>query len=106
MLSSLSTLMWVLGLASLLVKAFAVIDCLTRRPDAFVAAGKRTKVFWGVILGVAALVNLLVADPIFIINLVGLIAALIYLLDVRPALKQVMGDQGFGFRRRRPPSDW
>ena len=42
------------SLALLAVKIFAFVDALTRRPDAFVAAGKMTKQAWLLILGLSA----------------------------------------------------
>lgn len=102
--------MGLLGLVTLLLKAFCLIDAATRRADAFPAAGKQSKVFWLVILGVAVAWNLLIdGNPIGIINVIGLIAALVYFLDVRPAVREASGGSrgGFGFRRGgRPPSDW
>lgn len=107
--ASLDTLMGLLGLVTLLLKAFCLVDAAARRPDAFTAAGKQTKVFWLVILGVAVAWNLFDANPIGLINIIGIIAALVYFLDVRPAVREVSGGgsgNGFGFGRRKPPSDW
>ena len=47
----------VLGLAALGAEVFALLDALRHRPDAFVAAGKRTKNFWLLVLGVATAVG-------------------------------------------------
>ena len=42
-----------LGLAAFAAEVFALVDCVRHRPDAFVAAGKRTKQFWSIVLGIA-----------------------------------------------------
>jgi di/tricarboxylate transporter len=72
----------VLFFALLIVKVFALVDCLTVPERAFVAAGKQTKVIWTVILVVAVL-----ATFGGFLSVLGLIAALVYLLDVRPAVR-------------------
>jgi hypothetical protein len=106
LLSSLEGLVAILGLVTLLLKAFCLIDAATRRAEAFTAAGKQTKLFWLIILGIAALWNLIVdLNPIGLVNIIGIIAALVYFLDVRPAVREVSGG-GRGFKRQRPPSDW
>ncbi|MGH1561502.1 DUF2516 family protein [Mumia sp. DW29H23] len=72
-------------------KAFAVVDAVSRTPQAFVAADKQTKPFWVILLGLALVANLLIWQPISILNLAGIVAALVYLADARPALQQVSG---------------
>jgi hypothetical protein len=78
-------------LAMVAVKAFAVVDAVSRSPQAFVAADKQTKPFWLIVLGLALVANLLIWQPIGILNLAGIVAALVYLADARPALQQVGG---------------
>ena len=46
-----------LSAVALGVEVYALVDCLRRRPDAFVAAGKRTKQFWLLVTGVAVLLG-------------------------------------------------
>jgi uncharacterized membrane protein YgcG len=70
----------------------ALIDAVIRPDRAFVAAGKQTKVFWCLIL----LVGVFIA-------LVGIIAAIVYFVDVRPALREIGG--GGGGRGRGSSSD-
>jgi EamA domain-containing membrane protein RarD len=87
-----STVALVLGLAALATQAWAFVDALLNRPDAFVAAGKRTKTFWLVVTGVATAVGFVFfGNPFNIFSLVAIVAALIYLTDVRPALRAVGG---------------
>jgi hypothetical protein len=72
----------VLSVAILVVKAAALIDCIRVPERAFVAAGKQTKTLWTVILVVAV-----VTSVAGLLTVLGLIAALVYLLDVRPAVR-------------------
>jgi len=71
----------VIQLAIALVKLFALIDAASKPAGAFVYAEKKTKQFWLVVLVLALLTTLL-----GFLSIVGLVAALVYLLDVRPAI--------------------
>jgi hypothetical protein len=83
----------ILSLVAFAAEVFALVDALRHRADAFVAAGKRTKQFWTIVLGVATLFGFISigSSLIFSIGLIGVVAAGIYLADVRPALQQVSG---------------
>ena len=85
----------VLYFASVAVGVFDVVDAAIRRADAFVAAGKATKPLWLVITGVATLA-LAVFGPVSLFGIPAIVAALVYLVDVRPAVRAVSGG--------RPPS--
>jgi hypothetical protein len=76
----------IISLALLVVELVALIDAAIRPAPAYVAAGKQTKVFWLVILVLALLFR-----GIGILGLAGLVAAIVYLVDVRPALREVGG---------------
>ena len=80
-----------LSIAALGVEIYAVVDCVRRRPDAFVAAGKRTKQFWLLVTGVAVLLGFVALGGVGFLAIVAVIAAGVYLADVKPALDQVMG---------------
>jgi hypothetical protein len=70
-----------------LVEAFAFIDAVSRPAQAFLAADKMNKQGWLIILGLALLVQIL---PIsMMLMLIGLVAALVYILDARPALRSI-----------------
>jgi len=99
----------VLGLAVFTfgLKVFALGDAALRPKNAFVAAGKRTKVIWVAILAVALLVNLVVGNPLNFLNIIGDVAAIVYLVDVRPALRDL--GAGGAIRRSKPrdgPTGW
>jgi len=71
----------VIQLAMALVKLFALIDAATRPAGAYVYAEKQTKQIWLLILAAA------LATTFFgFLSIIGLVAALVYLLDVRPAI--------------------
>lgn len=88
----------VLALALFAVEVWALVNALRFRADAYTAAGKRSKVFWGVLTGVSVLLGFLsLPYPIgsggtsMLFMLGGIIIAGIFLADVLPALKRVMG---------------
>ncbi|WP_409484780.1 DUF2516 family protein [Arsenicicoccus dermatophilus] len=63
---------------------------LRTREDAFRAAGKLTKAGWGAILGGSALV-VFAFGPLSLLGLVAVVAIIVYWVDVRPALRAVLG---------------
>ncbi len=102
--SAQSWIVLVLSIAALGVEVFAFIDCLRRRADAFTAAGKRTKGFWTLVTGVATLLGFISLGALAgILAIVAIIAAGVYLADVKPALDQVIGK---GRRSDGPYGPW
>jgi asparagine N-glycosylation enzyme membrane subunit Stt3 len=87
-----SAFMTILTLTLFVVQAWTFIDALTRRPDHFVAADKLTKPAWLIILGLALVAHMLFWEPMNILNLVGAVAAIVYVVDVRPALRSLTGN--------------
>ncbi|XVX19721.1 DUF2516 family protein [Actinomycetota bacterium] len=76
------------------VELMALVHALMQRPDAFVAAGKRTKNFWLVLLGIATaigFVSLANSGVLGFLSLLAIVAAGVYLADVKPALDQITG---------------
>ena len=80
---------------SLVVQAVALIHCLTQRGDGFQAIGTLPKGAWAGILAVCIVLTLLVSGASGIFSMIGIAAALIYLLDVRPGLKDLTDGKGF-----------
>ena len=78
---------WAISILMLVIKCTAFVNCLLWRPDAFTAASKWSKKGWGIVLGIGVLLELLPVQGFLIFNLGFLVAALVYLVDVRPALK-------------------
>ncbi|TFV76841.1 DUF2516 family protein [Blastococcus sp. CT_GayMR19] len=70
----------------LALTAWAFIDALIRPASGFVAAGKLTKPGWAAITGLAALI-IFWQGPMSFLGLPAVIAAVVYLVDVRPAVK-------------------
>ena len=81
-----SGLLTVLLLVMTAIELFAFVDALLRPAPAFVAAGKLTKPAWLLILAIGLVSALLFRSPMGILGLVGIIAAGVYLADVRPAV--------------------
>ncbi|MFG2955984.1 DUF2516 family protein [Streptomyces sp. NPDC048291] len=77
--------------------AFGLVDAVFRREDAFRAADKQNKMFWLIILAIALVVSYLFSI-LSILPIAGLVASIVYLVDVRPAVKQASGG---GWRGRR-----
>jgi 4-amino-4-deoxy-L-arabinose transferase-like glycosyltransferase len=91
----------ILGIAAFALEVYALFDAVRRRPDAFAAADKRTKGFWLAILGVAAAVGFVTLASVGnMLGLIAVVAAGVYLADVKPALDRVMGK---GSRRNDGP---
>ncbi|MET7682674.1 DUF2516 family protein [Streptomyces sp. NPDC005423] len=88
--------MWLLSVALIVFSGFALVDAATRREDAYRAADKKTKPFWLIILGLAFVVNL-IFDILSFLPVIGLVATIVYMVDVRPALRGLPG----GGRMRR-----
>ncbi|NUP39797.1 MAG: DUF2516 family protein [Streptomyces sp.] len=94
-------LMWLLSMALILFSGFALIDAAIRREDGYRAVGKQTKPFWLIILAIAFVVNLIFPILSFL-PAIGLVASIVYMVDVRPALR---GLAGGGRNRRGSSSD-
>ena len=83
--------MLIATLVLFVVQAGAFLDAVSHRPDAFVAADKLTKPAWLIILGLALVAHMLIWNPMSFLNLIGAVAAIVYVVDVRPALRALHG---------------
>jgi uncharacterized protein DUF2516 len=81
----------VLDIVILVLHLVALVDACIRPERAYVAAGKQTKLFWVVLLVVATLI-----PGIGLFGLAAVVASIVYLVDVRPALKAVTGGNSDG----------
>ena len=88
-------LLLVLGLGTLAVKVWALLDATTRPAPAYVAASKLTKPLWVGILAASAALGFLFG-PLSLFGLVGLVAAIVYLVDVRPAVREMRSGGPWG----------
>ena len=96
----------VLGVAAFVVEAWAFIDAITRPAQAFPAAGKQTKPIWLIILGVAVAIGLYAAaygGAIGFLSVAAFVAGSIYLVDVRPKVKEFHNGRG---RSNGPYGPW
>lgn len=100
-------LFFILALVALGLELWAVVDCARHRANAFEATGKRTKTFWLALTGGAALVGVISLlgngggffGTLGLFGLAAVVAASVYLADVRPAVK----DAGRGGSRNMGP---
>ncbi|MEE1737241.1 DUF2516 family protein [Streptomyces sp. BE147] len=99
LLTGFGTLIGLLYLAMLVLAVIALFFAVTAREDAYRAADKQKKSFWLIILGITVAVNLFV--PMLFLQLAGTVASIVFMVDVRPALKAVSG----GGRRGGSSSD-
>jgi hypothetical protein len=77
------------GLVAL--RTWAVADCAVRKAAAFPAANKLTKPAWLAILIVGGVLGSLFSYPLNLLSLASVVAAVVYLADVRPAVREVSG---------------
>jgi hypothetical protein len=89
LLAPLNGIFLVIHVAILAVIGFSFIDGLRHPDSAYRGAGKLYKNAWLAILGVAFLLSLL-----GFVSVIGLIAGMVYLIDVRPALRAISGRGG------------
>jgi predicted CDP-diglyceride synthetase/phosphatidate cytidylyltransferase len=86
--------LYALGAGALACEVFAFVDALRHPEGSYLAAGKRTRTFWVVVLGVAVALGVVTLASLSIFALLGFVASAVYLADVRPALQQVRGRGG------------
>ncbi len=77
-----------LSLATLALTVWAFADAVVRPAVGFTAAGKLSKPAWAAITALAAVV-IFSQGPMTFLGLPAVIAAVVYLVDVRPAVRGV-----------------
>jgi len=82
-------ILWIIGFGTLVVSAWAFIDCIRARPDAFPAIGRQSKGMWLALTGGATLVSLATFSPIGILGIASIVIAGVYLLDIRPKIAEI-----------------
>jgi hypothetical protein len=81
------TIIWIAGIP---VGLYAFVHALLQRADAFTAADKWSKPAWLGITGAGAVVlAVFYRGPYTIFWIAGLVAVLIYIVDVRPKVTEV-----------------
>jgi hypothetical protein len=85
-------------IALVVIELFALVNCLSQRADAFPVVGSLSKNAWTGILLASALVTFtcgfFLGQTISIFAFAAITAAAIYLLDVRPALRDATNGSG------------
>jgi hypothetical protein len=86
----------ILTLFVLVIGVIAFIHCATQRADAFPVLGTLQKPAWLAIIGASTVLALLSGVGTFglLFNLIALAAAALYLLDVRPGLRDIADGHG------------
>lgn len=84
-----SFILQALSFVEFILPLWSLIHVTRTRADAYVAANKQTKKFWTVLLAVLAFFVLAFPAPLSIWGLAALIAGIVYLVDVRPAVIDV-----------------
>lgn len=93
-----------LSVITIVIGLIALLNCAMQRSDAFPAIGTLQKPAWLAILGAATFIVLCLAIPSFsgsepppfslLFKLIALGAAGLYLLDVRPGLRDISNGRG------------
>jgi hypothetical protein len=78
---------YALVVVALIIEAFAFINCLTQRSDAFGAIGTLSKGLWLALTGASLLVTAVSHWAIGLLGFIAITIAAVYLLVVRPALR-------------------
>jgi hypothetical protein len=80
-----NVLLVVIGIGLLGMKIYAFADCIRRPAAAFPAYGKLSKPAW-LVITVLSVLTALSLNPIGILSLAGTVGAIVYLVDVKPAV--------------------
>jgi len=97
-----SFVLLVLGVGAFLLTGFAAFDVLRRKSALFPHVGRLTKPVWLGILAVAFLISIVsLGSPaaLGILNAIGVVAAGVYLAEIRPKLRQIDGGGSTGYGR-------
>lgn len=88
--------LFVVLIVMVVIEVAAFINCLTQRSDAFPVVGSLSKIAWLAILAASVVVTLFCfgAGLFSIFAFAAVTAAALYLLDVRPALRDAANGSG------------
>jgi hypothetical protein len=84
----------IIFVVSLGVEAWAFVHCAIQRPDAFGAVGTLSKGLWLALIGGTVLLSMVFFSLGMLFTLIAVTAALVYLLDVRPAIREITNGGG------------
>jgi hypothetical protein len=106
LMNGLGSVLSFIVLAVIIFKVVVLIDAAVRPESAYRAAGKMTKQAWLIILAICVVADYLLGGPASIFTILGMVAAIVYWVDVRPALKQVSGKGGKSGQHMGPYGPW
>ena len=93
--ASLYTLNLILGYLFVAVKIWAFVDAITQKKEVFAAVGRQSKLFWSALLGISVFSQFLSVwtggSNYGLLQLVGLILSIVYLVDQRPKMNEIRG---------------
>jgi hypothetical protein len=99
-LSVIQLFFWALLIGAFIIETWAFIHALLQPSNAFVAASKQTKPIWLIILGVAFVIGVGgVVGSLALLSffpIIAFVASAIYLVDVKPKIKQIKPGQRQG----------
>lgn len=78
----------ILSIVLFAAKGFALVDCVSRRASQFEYLDTLPKQSWLIILGLSLLAHLVIWSPLSILNLIGTVASLVYLAQVRGSVSR------------------
>jgi hypothetical protein len=78
-----SSISLVLSLVLFVIKVGALVDCVARDNSKFLQVGTMPRRNWLIILGLAVAAHAINWNPLGILNLIGTVAALVYLALLR-----------------------
>lgn len=78
-----NSIMLLISIVLFIAKSVALVDCVTRDESHFRAIDTLPKQTWLIVLGLALLAHILFWGPLNLLNIVGTVAALVYLAQVR-----------------------
>jgi hypothetical protein len=82
---------FVLFWGMLALRVWALGDCLARKGAAFPAAGKLTKPAWILLTALSVVIGVALPSPLGFLSLISLVISMVYLADVRPAVREISG---------------
>lgn len=84
-----SVVVMAIWVVMLVLKGYALVDCVRRPAQAFPAVGRQSKPLWLILTGLALLFGLLPGATLDLLGIAGAVIALVYLFDVRPRLQDI-----------------
>jgi 4-amino-4-deoxy-L-arabinose transferase-like glycosyltransferase len=82
-----------LTVVAFVVQLWAFIDCLRFKDENYRAVDKQSKKFWVILLGIGLALAIIALPPmgmrVIFLNIIALVAGIVYLTDVRPKVRAV-----------------